>query len=575
MTWFKKDVFYPVGQEIPFNSKNRYTSLDKKTIASTSVGQWRLSFLIFAFSLAFFILISRLFYLTVIKKKPILITKEPPAFMMQRGNILDRNGVILATDLPIVDLFVDGKFVSNAQTETQKLLEIFPDLDFEKTYKKIKSKSRFTYLKRNLTPTEQYAVNHLGFPSLNFSTREKRIYPQNELFSHILGLTDVDNNGLSGIEKAFNRDLKIHHKNVQLSVDVNVQDMVRETLLKYIEKFEATGGLSVVMNVNTQEVLALVSLPDYNPNTFEIPSKDAFFNKASLGVYEFGSIMKVFSVALGLKTGKITPDDEIDATKPFKMAHYYISDYHAKNRMLKVPEVLIYSSNIGSSKIALMAGTENQKEFLTDLGFLEPLDIELPEKAHPMYPKVWRDINTATISYGYGMSTSPLHIMSGLSALVNGGLYRAPTFLLGGNKNKPLRRILSPKMSEEIRYMMRAVSDIGSGKNANVKGYLIGGKTGSAEMQDERGRYISGSLRTSFIAAFPMNKPKYALMVMLENPKKSAETFWYNTSGWNAVPCAGEIIQKIAPYLGVSPQSELEKPPYIEAAYVIKEKEKH
>lgn len=563
-----KETFYAPGEEIPIRARDRYTALDNKTVQALKIGQGRIAFIIFCFLAAFTVMFGRLFQLTILQRtQPEARRLASPSSV--RADIVDRNGTILAISLPIVDLYIDARKVENPKEITRRLVKVLPDLDYQETYRKIASKSSFKYLKRNLTPQEQNAVNRLGIPFLDFETRTQRIYPQGALFSHVLGLTNIDDVGVSGVEKAFDEQLSASSSPLRLSVDANVQELVRSVLMEYAAKFETAGAAAIVMDVNTQEVLSMVSLPDYDPNQGRETLSNALFNRAALGIYEAGSIMKVFAVALGLESGKVKPDDMIDATKPYKLANYPISDYRGQNRPLTVAEVLIHSSNIGSSKIALMAGGEKQKEFMGKLGFLSPLVFELPEKARPKYPSVWRDINTVTISYGYGLASSPLHVLTALSALVNGGYYRPPTLLLHGNDDRPQMQVLSEKTSRIMRHMMRAVVDIGSGKNANVKGYLVGGKTGSAEMQDERGRYIKGSLRTSFIAAFPMDKPKYALIVMMENPKKTKETFGFNTAGWNVVPCAGKIIEKIAPYLGVAPRPEEEQPPYIQASYKL------
>ncbi len=563
-----KETFYAPGEEIPIRARDRYTALDNKTVQALKIGQGRIAFLIFCFMTVFAVMVGRLFQLTVLQRTR-FVEQNSVFVQAPRADIVDRNGTILAISLPIVDLYIDARKVENPKEIARRLVKVLPDLDLKETYAKIASKSSFKYLKRNLTPKEQNAVNRLGIPILNFETRTQRIYPQGALFSHILGLTNIDDVGVSGIEKAFNHRLSSSSAALQLSVDANVQEKVRSVLMEYASKFEAAGAAAIVMDVNTQEILSMVSLPDYDPNQGRETLSNALFNRATLGIYESGSIMKVFAVALGLESGKIKPDDMIDATKPYKLANYMISDYRGQNRPLTVSEVLIHSSNIGSSKIALMVGGEKQKEFLEKLGFLSPLVFELPEKARPRFPKVWRDINTATISYGYGLASSPLHVLTALSTLVNGGYYRPPTLLRHGNADRPQMQVLTEKTSRIIRHMMRAVADIGSGKRANVKGYLVGGKTGSAEMQDERGRYIPGSLRTSFIAAFPMDKPRYAVIVMMENPKKTKETAGFNTAGWNVVPCAGKIIEKIAPYLGVAPRPEEEQPSYIQASYKL------
>lgn len=577
MAWRrKKDTFYYVGQEIPISGNDRYRFLDKATVSALKTGRFRMLMVAYVFLIGFMVLGGRLFEQTILKKnilvsRPHLMEFELP---VKRADIIDRNGTILATSLPTVDLYVDAREIPNPEKMAEDLVKILPGVQKKDLLKIFATKSSFRFVKRNLTPTEQFAVNRLGYPQLNFTDGEQRIYPQSHLFSHLLGFTDIDNHGIAGAEKAFNERLTQSSQPLRLSVDTGIQNIVRYELGQAIQKFSASGGAALVMNVQNGEVIAMTSMPDFDPNRPNTRTDENLFNKATLGVYEVGSVMKLFTAAMGLEDGIVTPDDKIDATEPFKIGRYRISDYQGKNRFLTLPEVLIYSSNIGSAKIALAAGSEKQKEFMERFGFLSQLQFDLPEKGRPMYPQTWRDVNTATVAYGYGVAISPLHVISAVSSIVNGGFYHYPTVLKGGNDTEPATQILSAKTSRIMRYMMRAVVDIGSGKNANVKGYLVGGKTGSAEMQDANGRYIKGTLRTSFVGAFPMDNPQYVVFVMMENPAKRKEDWYFNTAGWNATPTAGKIIEAIAPQLGIIPKEELEKPSYIEVAYSQYEKKK-
>ncbi len=566
----KKELLYYVGQEIPTTSNDRYRFLDKTTISALKTGRFRMLFIAYCFIFSFAILSLRLFEQTILKKNTIiphrteLLAGDLP---MKRSDIIDRNGTILATSLPTVDLYVDAREINNVQKMAEDILNVLPSLDKEDLLKRLYSKTSFKYLKRNLTPKEQSEINRLGYPQLNFTDGEKRIYPQGSLFAHLIGLTDIDNKGIAGIEKFFQDSLTSNKTPLQLSIDIGIQNIVRYELNKAIEKFRASGGASIVMDTQNGEILALCSLPDFDPNLPETQTENNIFNRATLGIYEVGSIMKLFTVAIGLETKAITPDDRVDATKPLKYGRFAITDYQGKNRFLTIPEVLIYSSNIGSAKIAGAVGIEKQKDFLSRFGFLTPVKIELPEKGHPMYPDTWKEINGTTISYGYGLAISPLHISIAVSALVNDGLYVHPTLLKEGNVNEAQTQIISTKTSRIMRHIMRAVVDIGSGKNANIQGFLVGGKTGSAEMQDLHGKYVQGSLRTSFVGVFPMDEPHYVVLVMLENPQKRKEDWYFNTAGWNSVPTAGRIIETIAPHLGIAPRLEIEKPSYIEVAY--------
>ena len=566
----KKTPYYYVGQEIPTSSNDRYRFLDKTTVSALKTGRFRMLLVAYLFLIAFAVLSVRLFEQTILKKNTVrpqhslLVAGDLP---VNRADIVDRNGTILATSLPTVDLYVDARDISNPEQMAQDILKILPTLDKEELLEKLKSQSSFKYLKRNLTPKEQYAINRLGYPQLNFTDGEQRIYPQSHLFSHIIGLTNIDNKGIAGLEMAFHQRLTTDKQPLQLSVDTGVQNIIRYELAKAMDTFSASAGAALVMNAQNGEIIALTSLPDFDPNRPATRTDYNIFNRATLGLYEVGSVMKPFTVAMGLETGLITPDDRVDATKPLRLGRFTVTDFQGKNRFLTIPEVLIYSSNIGSAKIGMAVGVEKQKAFLERFGLLSVVPCELPERGRPIQPDTWREVNGATISYGYGIAVSPLHMATAVSALVNGGLYRPPTFLKNGNKDMPATQIISPKTSQILRHMMRAVIDIGSGKRANIKGYLVGGKTGSAEMQDLHGRYIKGTLRTSFVGAFPMDNPQYVLYVMLENPKKRKEDWYFNTAGWNAAPTGGAMIEAIAPHLGVTPKEELEKPSYIEVAY--------
>lgn len=566
----KKDIFFYVGKEIPITSNDRYRFLDKTTVSALKTGRWRMLFIAYLFLCAFGILGLRLFQQTILERNTVPAHRTTLAatdLPVNRADIVDRNGVLLATSLPTVDLYVDARHMWDIQKMADDIIGILPSLNRENLIEKLSSKSSFKYLKRNLTPREQFAINRLGYPQLNFTDGEQRLYPQSQLFAHLIGLTDIDNQGIAGIEKAFDKQLVTEKKPLVLSVDIGIQNIVRHELFEAVKKFRASGGAALVMNAKTGEVLALNSLPDFDPNRPSTRHDTNIFNRATLGVYEVGSVMKLFNAAIGLETRTVTPFDKVDATQPIKFGRFTITDYQGKNRYLNIPEVLVYSSNIGSAKIAMAIGVDKQKEYLTRFGFLSKVTCELPELGRPMQPATWKEVNGATIAYGYGIAVSPLHVGAGVSALVNNGLYLHPTFLKDGNKDEPATQVLSEKTSQIMRYMMRAVVDIGSGRNANVKGFLVGGKTGSAEMQDLNGRYIQGSLRTSFVGAFPMDDPTYVVFVMLENPKKREEDHYFNTAGWNATPTAGHIIESIAPHLGVAPKEEMEKPVYIQQAY--------
>ena len=563
----KKETFYYAGLEVPaLTPMDRYKCLDDVTKGVLKKASWRIGVIMVVFAFCFSAIIGRLFYLTVLSYQsrgytPSILKTD---LNINRHNLLDRNGMILATSVPTKDLSINPKMVKNKDKNliAENLSKVLPGVSKEDVLNKINQGGSFRYIKRNITPVEQKDINWLGYYFLMETDGEKRVYPQGSLFSHLIGSVDIDNNGTAGVEKAYNSILQ--EKNLMLSLDLSVQDTVHRILGENIQKFKATGGTSIVMDVNTGEVLASVSLPDYNPNLAAVVDEEARFNKATLGAYEFGSVFKLFNTAMALEGGVIKPYDVFDASKPMKIGRKTFEDYRGQNRPLMVPEILIHSSNIGSIRIALKAGYKRQREFLKQFGFYEQLPIDLPERTRTQYPTAekWAEITSANVSFGYGISISPLHLISAVSALVNGGYYRTPTFIKGGNKGKAEYSVISEKVSEQMRHMMWSVINWDLKDTNPIKAYAVGGKTGSANLL-KNGKYVQGSLRTTFVCAFPMNKPQYAVLVVLENPQKIKETYNFNTAGWNAKPTGLQIVSEIAPYLGVSTQKEFKQPPYI------------
>ncbi|MGN1091453.1 MAG: peptidoglycan D,D-transpeptidase FtsI family protein [Alphaproteobacteria bacterium] len=576
----KKEETYPIGQEIPLKRSDNYRFLDSITVHALKTGRTRMMILAYTFLLLFGIVEARLFEQTIIryterKHHEIKLTIHEP---VKRADITDRNGILLATSLPIVDLYVDARYMPDADEVANALMNIFPDLKKDELLKKLQSKKSFEYVRRNLTPQEEYQVNALGYPQLGFINSERRVYPQSHLYSHLLGFTNIDNQGIAGLEKQYDQKLADTDKSpLVLSVDARIQEIVRDELMSAIEKFSADGAVGIVMDVKNAEILAMVSLPDFDLNKMPIDANKIPMNKATLGMYELGSVMKPFTVAFGLQSGLIKENSKIEAYDPYQLSKgRKITDFHAENRILSVTEVLVYSSNIGTAKIAQMLGPTLHKSYLNNLHFLNPLPLALPEKGKPIVQKKWDMVETATIGYGYGLAVSPLHMVAGFAALINGGFYMTPTFIKDANKDAVLEQVITPEVSKKMRYFLRAVAEIGSGKRANVEGLNVIGKTGTAQMQDPtNGKYIEGKVRNSFISAFPMDKPKYIVYVMIENPAKKKEYSYYNTAGWNACPTGGRIIQQIAPVLGVKPAERAELPPYVNEAYeYLKNKKK-
>lgn len=535
----------------------------------------RVSFAILMFALVFMVLAGRLFDICISFDRPEISVAEADRFYalpenpIKRADIVDRNGTIIATSLPTVHLYANPQKIINPQKAAMELARILPDIRYEDILSKLNKRGSFVYIKRNLSPSQQYQINALGIPGLEFEDSEKRIYPHKNLFAHLIGTTNIDNVGISGLEKKLDTRLRESDIPLKLSIDAGVQDTIRQELKAGIEKFHALGGAAILMDTNTAEVIAMVSLPDYDPNRPIKASDRATFNFATKGLYEPGSVLKVFNAALGLEKGHIRLTDRFDATKPLKLRYNVIKDYRGENRWLDLQEILIYSSNIGSAQIALQVGKQKQQEFLDGLGLFAPIDdFEVAEKASPILPRRWGESSTATIAYGYGLSVTPLHLATAFSAVVNGGIYHTPSVILHDKANEG-RRVMSLKTSKEMRNLLRGVVVEGSGKRANVLGYEVAGKTGTANKL-VNGRYVNKKVMTSFLGTFPASNPQYTLMLMMDEPQPLKETWGFVTSGWNTVPTAGNIIRAIAPQLNVKANydlDEMRRKRIIEAVY--------
>lgn len=485
-----------------------------------------------------------------------------PNIKKNRSDIVDRNGVLLAVNLATASLYANPQIIMDVNDAVNKLSGVFSDMDADTIRKRLQSDRSFVWVKRNLTPQEQYRVNSLGIPGLLFKEEEKRVYPHKELLSHTLGFVDIDGNGISGVEKQFDNYLKGFdktgkiHEPLRLSIDVRAQSIVRDSLKDAFDEFKAIGASAVVMDVNNGEVLSMVSLPDFDLNNPSAGNNSERFNRSTLGVYEMGSTFKTFNMALGFELGDIGMKDIYDVSRPLKVANFRIRDYHQKKDRLTVPEIFMYSSNIGSAKIAMDIGAEAQKMFLGRLGLLDELEIELPEKSAPLFPTRWGKISSMTISYGHGIAVSPMHMAKATAALVNGGKLHPETLLYKGEDYvAKSQRVISQVSSDKIRKLMRFAVKHGTGSNADADGYFVGGKTGSADKAD-KGNYDRNSNISSFVAAFPMNKPKYVVLVMLDGPVGNASTGWYTTGGMVAAPIIKNIISRVAPVLGVMPVDE-------------------
>ncbi|QAU45497.1 peptidoglycan D,D-transpeptidase FtsI family protein [Bradyrhizobium guangzhouense] len=486
-----------------------------------------------------------------------------------RPDIVDRNGAILATDVKASSLFGEPRRIIDKDEAIELLTATVPDLDEAEVRERLSSRKGFVWLKREVTAKQQQDIHKLGLPGIGFLRENKRVYPTGNEVAHLIGLVNIDNQGIAGMEKWLdNQGLADLHragfaidrlqKPIELSVDLRVEHALRDELFKAKEKFHAKAASGLVTNVNTGEIIAMVSLPDFDPNNPKEAHDPDRINRLTTGVYEMGSTFKAFTLAMALDTGKYGLDSLWDARGPLHYGKFAIHDDEPKGRFLSMKEVFTFSSNVGAARIALSQGVEAHKAFLRKMGQMERLRTELPESASPIVPRHWGDLNTITIAFGHGIAVAPLQAVMGVSALANGGLLIPPTFLKRSEEEARAiaKRVIKPETSDKMRYLMRLNAEIGTAKKANVPGYYIGGKTGTAE-KVVNGRYAKKKVLTAFTAILPADKPKYQLLIMLDEPQPLKETYGFITSGWNAVPTAGNVITRIGPLLGIEPRYDL------------------
>ncbi|WP_338661868.1 penicillin-binding protein 2 [Pararoseomonas sp. SCSIO 73927] len=477
-----------------------------------------------------------------------------------RAPITDRNGEILAVSLPVTALYANPRQIENPAEVAARLARVLPQLDRERLVGRLMGERQFSYLARALTPREKQAVNDLGIAGLHFEEGERRYYPQGRAAVHVLGNVDVDGAGLSGMERYHDERLRARpHDPLRTAIDIRVQLALRDGVAKAIEDFSGIGGAGVVLDIHTGEVLAMVSLPDYDAGGIGEASPEQRFNRVTVGTYEPGSTFKLFTAAAALEYGTSNVySSTFNAAQPIRFGRFTITDYKGKNRVITFPEMLAYSSNLGAAHMAQGFGPQRQREFLGRMGMLSRPQIELTETAVPMVPPAngWREINMLTISYGHGIAVTPLQVVTGVSALANGGILRSPTLLAQPpGTQREGTRVISERNSETMRRLMRLVVTDGSAKGAEVAGYFVGGKTGTAQKTGPRGGYLPNKRIAAFVGAFPMQAPRYAIYVMVDEPNPNARSHGYATAGWVAAPAAGTVISRIAPVLGLVPEN--------------------
>ena len=494
------------------------------------------------------------------------------AIATARPDIIDRNGEILATDVKAPSLFAEPRRLIDTDEATELLTATLPDIDTAEVRDRLSSRKGFVWLKRDITPQQQLDIHRLGIPGVGFLRENKRVYPTGNEVAHLIGLVNIDNQGIAGMEKWLdNNGLADLHRAgfatdrlqqpIELSVDLRVEHALRDELQKAKDKFHAKAASGLVTNVRTGEVIAMVSLPDFDPNNPKEAHDPDRINRLTTGVYEMGSTFKAFTLAMALDSGKYDLNSMWDARAPLHYGKFAIHDDEPKGRFISMKEVFTFSSNIGAARIALSQGVDAHKAFLRKMGQLDRLRTELPESASPIVPHHWGDLNTITIAFGHGIAVAPLQAVMGVSALVNGGYLIPPTFLKRSEDEamQLAKRVIKPETSEKMRFLMRLNAEVGTARKADVNGYYIGGKTGTAE-KVINGRYAKKRVLTAFTGVLPADNPRYQVLIMLDEPQALKETYGFITSGWNAVPTAGNVIARIAPLLGIQPRFDLPPP---------------
>lgn len=471
-----------------------------------------------------------------------------------RGDILDRNGVVLAASVPSPSIYADPRLVDDPDRLAADLADLFPALDRAALARRLADRSRaFVWVRRHVAPADALRAHRLGDPALGIRDEWRRVYPQGRLLAHAVGFAGIDGGGQAGAE--LYRDARLARgEAVRLAVDVRVQYAVRARLAEAVGRFGAKAAAGIVLDVASGEILAIASLPDFDPNAPIDVGDPALFDRASQGVYEMGSTFKAFTLAAALDSGTADLHSRFDATRPIRVASHTIHDYYPEGRWLSLPEVLVHSSNIAAVRVGQALGPDRLWGYLGGLGLLTEVLSPALRSARPLLPAKWGPVETATVSFGHGISVSPLQVAAGFAALVNGGLYRAPTLL---RETGPVesRAVFGPATSAAMRDLLRLVVLRGSGRRADVGGYRLGGKTGTAQKVVD-GRYDDVRMVTSFAGAFPIEEPRYAVVVVLDEPGAAPEAEGATAAGWNAAPVAGAVVAGIAPILDVAPWPE-------------------
>ena len=477
------------------------------------------------------------------------------AAVSARADLVDRNGELLARDLPVKDLYARPHEFWDKQQAARDLAAA-TGADASRLLKGfLNAKHPYVLVARRITPDAEARVMHLGLPGLEFEPASKRYYPDGRTTAQVLGVTDPDNNGVSGLEMGLQDKLRKAAANggaVATSLDARVQFILTHEVEEARKTFTARAAGGIVMDVNTGEVIAMTSQPDFDPNARNLGPGDSRRNIMAQDVYELGSVFKIFTFTMALEDHTLKSLDEVfPIGQGFRIGRHVIHEAEHMPATLTARDILAQSSNIGTSQIALRSGGLRERDFLAHLGLFKPVETDLPETARPLYPSTWGDIQTANVAFGQGIAVSPLSFVAAAASIVNGGRRITPTFLKQESRDLRGEQVIRPETSAKMRDLLRYVVTNGSGKKADVPGYDVGGKTGSAQVAGPNGRYIPHALRTSFYGVFPVHNPRYVVFILLDQPHGTKQTGGFALAGWTAAPAVGRVIQRIAPLLGV------------------------
>lgn len=540
----------------------------------------RLLFMSCAFAAAFCVVGLRMGAMAAIQPSEPRAQVSSAQIISQRADITDRQGRVLATNLLTHSLYAHPRQMVDSNAAAEKLAAIFPDLSAERLKQDFSGKRSFLWIKKKLSPEQMQAVHDIGEPGLLFGPREMRLYPNGRIASHILGgatfgkedVASAEVVGVAGVEKAFDRWLRDPANDgapLSLSLDLTVQAAMEEVLSNGMKVMNAKGATGILMEVKTGEVLAMASLPDFDPNDRPRPllkgdpSDSPLFNRAVQGQYELGSTFKIFPVSQAIDLKLVSPTTMINSKAPLKIGKYLINEFRGHNygNQLSVTDIIVKSSNVGTVRVAQMLGPERQKDFLEKLGFFEPTSIEMSEAStgKPLVPKRWPAVTSATVSFGHGLAASPLHLASAYATIANGGQRVTPT-LIHDRTRREGAQVMSERAANTAVQLLRQVVVRGSGRSANVEGYEVAGKTGTADKPRPTGGYYGNKVVSTFASVFPASDPQYVLVLSLDEPSSMSGGGESRTAGATSAPVAGEVIRRVAPLLGLRPQVETPLP---------------